>query len=85
MYFQRLHKLPHHASSFEQRIFSGQGLGWGDTRPCTFSFYRRFISDFAKVSKPLTSLLCKDKDFIIEDEGKQVFMQLKQSLVEAPF
>ena len=32
-------------------------------------FYRRFIQDFAKVSKPLTSLLCKEKDFIIEEEG----------------
>ena len=28
-------------------------------------FYRRFIQDFAKVSKPLISLLCKEKDFII--------------------
>ena len=24
--------------------------------------FRRFISDFAKVSKPLTTLLCKDND-----------------------
>ena len=47
-------------------------------------FYRHFIRDFVKFSKPLTSLLCKDKDFIIEEEGKQAFMQLKQSLVEAP-
>ena len=46
-------------------------------------FYRRFIINFAKVSKPLTSLLCKDKDFIIEDKEKQALMQLKQSLVEA--
>ena len=46
-------------------------------------FYRQFIRDFDKVSKPLTSLLCKDKDFIIEEEGKHAFMQLKQSLVEA--
>ena len=38
------------------------------------SFYRRFIRDFAKVSKPLTSLLCKDKDFTIEEEGKQAFL-----------
>ena len=30
--------------------------------------YRHFIRDFGKVSKPLTSLLCKDKDFIIKDE-----------------
>ena len=27
------------------------------------SFYRRFIQDFAKVSKALTSLLCKEKGF----------------------
>ena len=47
-------------------------------------FYRCFIQDFAKVSKPLTSLLCKEKDFIIEEEGKHAFMQLKRSLVEAP-
>ena len=47
-------------------------------------FYRSFIQDFAKVSKPLTSLLCKEKDFIIEEEGKHAFMQLKQALVEAP-
>ena len=47
-------------------------------------FYRRFIQDFAEVSKPLTSLLCKEKDFIIEEEGKHAFMQLKQSLVEVP-
>ena len=38
----------------------------------------------AKVSNPLTSLLCKDNDFIIEEERKQAFLQLKQSLGEAP-
>ena len=48
------------------------------------SFYRRFIQDFAKVSKPLTSLLCKEKDVIIEEERKHAFMQLKQASVEAP-
>ena len=48
------------------------------------SLYQLFIRDFAKVSKPLTSLLCKDKDFIIEEWGNQAFLQLKQSLVEAP-
>ena len=47
------------------------------------SFYRRFIHDFAKVSKPLTTLLCKDKDFIIDEEGKCTFVMLKQALIEA--
>ena len=47
-------------------------------------FYRRLIQDFSKVSKPLTSSLYNEKDFIIEKEGKHAFMQLKQSLVEAP-
>ena len=36
-------------------------------------FYRRFIKDFAKVSKTLTTLLCKDKDFIIDKEGERAF------------
>ena len=31
----------------------------------------------------MTPLLCKEKDFIIEEEGKQAFMKLNQSLVEA--
>ena len=44
-------------------------------------FYHHFIQDFTKVSKPLTSFLCKEKYFIIKDEGKQAFMQVKQSLV----
>ena len=48
------------------------------------SFYRRFIQDFVKVSKPLTTLLCKDKDLIIDEEGKRVFTMLKQALIEAP-
>ena len=34
-------------------------------------FYRRFIRNFAKVSKLLTTLLCKDKDFIIDKEGER--------------
>ena len=46
-------------------------------------FYQRFIRNFAKVSKPLTSLLWKDKDFIIKENGNQAFLQLKQCLVEA--
>ena len=46
-------------------------------------FYRRFIQDFAKVSKPLTTLLCKDKDFIIDEEGKRALTMLKQALIEA--
>ena len=47
-------------------------------------FYRRFIQDYVKVSKPLTTLLCKDKDFIIDEEGKRAFTMLKQVLIEAP-
>ena len=33
---------------------------------------------------PLTTLLCKDKDFIIDEEGKRAFTMLKQALIEAP-
>ena len=48
------------------------------------NFYWRFIQDFAKVSKPLTTLLCKDKDFIIDEEGKRTLTMLKQALIKAP-
>ena len=46
--------------------------------------YGRFIQDFAKVSKPLTTLLCKDKDFVIDKEGERAFEMLKLALIEAP-
>ena len=47
-------------------------------------FYCRFIRDFAKVFKPLTTLLCKDKDFFIDKEGERAFEILKLALIEAP-
>ena len=47
-------------------------------------FYRRFIQDFEKVSKPLTTLLYKDKYFIIDEEGKRTFVMLKQTLIKPP-
>lgn len=31
------------------------------------SFYRRFIKEFPKITKPLTSLLMKDVDFIFDE------------------
>ena len=46
-------------------------------------FFLKFIQDFAKVSKPFTTLLCKDKDFIIDEEGKRSFTMIKQALIEA--
>ena len=44
-------------------------------------FYQRFIQDFVKVFKPLTTLLCKDKDFITDKEGTCAFVMLKQALI----
>ena len=47
-------------------------------------FYHKFIRDFAKVFKLLTTLLCKDKDFFIDKEGECAFEMLKLALIEAP-
>ena len=47
-------------------------------------FYCKFIRDFAKVSKPLITLLCKDKDFFIDKEGERAFEMLKLVLIKAP-
>ena len=52
--------------------------------PRHVGFYQRFIQDFAKVSKPLTTIPCKDKDFIIDEEGKCTFKMMKQALIKAP-
>ena len=46
--------------------------------------YHRFIRDFAKFSKRLTTLLCKDKDLFIDKEGERAFKMLKLASIEAP-
>ena len=47
-------------------------------------FYRRFIKDFSKISKPLSNLLIKDVPFFFSDECQQAFETLKHALVNAP-
>ncbi|KAK1696939.1 hypothetical protein QYE76_013636 [Lolium multiflorum] len=47
-------------------------------------FYRRFIKDFSKISKPLTNLLQKDVPFVFDDDCKEAFETLKKSLTTAP-
>nr|GFB62574.1 reverse transcriptase domain-containing protein [Tanacetum cinerariifolium] len=47
-------------------------------------FYRRFIKDFSKISRPMTHLLEKNSPFIFSNECIQVFRTLKDKLTEAP-
>src|SRR3954451_21043239 len=47
-------------------------------------FYRRFIKDFSKISKPLTNLLQKDVPFVFYDDCKEAFETLKKALTTAP-
>lgn len=47
-------------------------------------YYRRFIKDFAKLVKPLTSLLRKDNDFVITPETQQRFEKCKEILTRDP-
>nr|GEY84681.1 reverse transcriptase domain-containing protein [Tanacetum cinerariifolium] len=47
-------------------------------------FYRRFIKDFSKISRPMTHLLEKNSPFIFSNECIQAFRTLKDKLTEAP-
>src|SRR3954464_8478686 len=47
-------------------------------------FYRCFIKDFSKITKPLTELLMKDFEFIFDDKYVEEFRTLKQELISAP-
>ena len=40
-------------------------------------FYRRFIKDFSKISRPLTNLLQKDIPFVFDDDCLEAFETLK--------
>ncbi|RVW67664.1 Retrovirus-related Pol polyprotein from transposon opus [Vitis vinifera] len=47
-------------------------------------FYRRFIKDFSKLSKPLCELLAKDAKFVWDERCQRSFAQLKQFLTTTP-
>ena len=48
------------------------------------SFYRRFIQDFSKVSKPLSNLLMQGVSFEFDDPFMNAFKLLKKKLISAP-
>jgi hypothetical protein len=47
-------------------------------------FYRRFIKDFSKISRPMTKLLEKDVVFDFDAECIKAFDTLKEKLINAP-
>ena len=47
-------------------------------------FYRRFIKDFSKTSRPLTNLLQKDVPFVFDEDCKEAFEVLKKAFITAP-
>ena len=47
-------------------------------------FYRRFIKDFSKISRPLCRLLEKYANFDFDESCKSVFEEIKSRLVSTP-
>nr|GEZ13185.1 reverse transcriptase domain-containing protein [Tanacetum cinerariifolium] len=66
-------KLPHPTTLKGIRSFFGHA-----------GFYRRFIKDFSKISRPMTHHLKKNSPFIFLNECIQAFRTLKEKLTEAP-
>lgn len=68
-----IEKLPPPTSVMGIRSFLGHA-----------GFYRRFIKDFSKITKPLCSLLEKDSIFKFDEDCKLAFELLKKKLTTAP-
>ncbi|GJY14847.1 reverse transcriptase domain-containing protein [Tanacetum coccineum] len=66
-------KLPHPTTVKGIRSFLGHA-----------GFYRRFIKDFSKISRPMTHLLEKNTPFIFSEDYILAFQTLKKKLTEAP-
>ena len=47
-------------------------------------YYRRFIENFSKIARPMTTLLKKDTKFVWTEECEASFQELKKRLVTAP-
>nr|GFB24820.1 reverse transcriptase domain-containing protein [Tanacetum cinerariifolium] len=65
-------KLPHPITVKGIQSFLGQA-----------DFYRRFIQDFSKISRPMTHLLEKNTPFIFSEDSIKAFQMLKKKLTEA--
>ncbi|GJT96380.1 reverse transcriptase domain-containing protein [Tanacetum coccineum] len=65
-------KLPHPTTVKGVRSFLGHA-----------GFYRRFIQDFSKISRPITHLLKKDTPFVFSQDCINAFETLKKKLTEA--
>ncbi|GKF92296.1 hypothetical protein Tco_0279015, partial [Tanacetum coccineum] len=66
-------KLPHSTTVKGVRSFLGHA-----------GFYRRFIQDFSKISRPMTRLLEKETPFMFSKDCIDSFKTLKKNLTEAP-
>ncbi|GJV83588.1 reverse transcriptase domain-containing protein [Tanacetum coccineum] len=66
-------KLPHPTTVKGIRSFLGHA-----------GFYRRFIKDFSKISRPMTHLLEKNTHFIFSEDCIIAFQTLKKKLTKAP-
>ncbi|GJS81255.1 reverse transcriptase domain-containing protein [Tanacetum coccineum] len=66
-------KLPHPTTVKGVRSFLGHAR-----------FYRRFIPDFSKISRPMTHLLEKETPFFFSKECVEAFNALKKKLTKAP-
>jgi hypothetical protein len=47
-------------------------------------YYRRFISDFSRIAKPMTELLKKGVKFVWDDKCEEAFCTLRAQLTTAP-
>ena len=70
---ETIEKLPPLSSVKEIRRFLGHAR-----------FYRRFIKDFSKITKPLSNLLVQGALFEFDDQCMPTFLFLKEKLVSAP-
>ncbi|GKF31773.1 reverse transcriptase domain-containing protein, partial [Tanacetum coccineum] len=66
-------KLPHPTTIKGVRSFLGH-----------VGFYRRFIQDFSKISRPMTYILEKETPFVFSKEYVEAFNALKKKLTEEP-
>ncbi|WVZ77066.1 hypothetical protein U9M48_024968 [Paspalum notatum var. saurae] len=61
-------------------------LNWKQLKPFLglAGYYRRFIKDFSKIAKPMTSLTKKNAKFVWGPKCEEGFQELKKALTSAP-
>ncbi|XP_056690221.1 uncharacterized protein [Spinacia oleracea] len=70
--------------AFLGHVITKEGVSVDPAKIQAVSYYRRFVKDFSRISRPMTSLMKKESKFVWTSECGEAFATLKERLTSKP-